>query len=192
VRQVLTVGAGYDGRSFRYGGPGIRWIELDHPATTAEKRRVLAAAAIEPTAVTVEVDLETADLAGAVTAAGWQATEPALFLCEGHTPYLTPATVDRTLAALRTLAGPGSTLVLDLALVPDTAESERERADLLSRVTAVGEPFRCVVERVAVPRLLARAGWRVGTAVDPAGVELQASAARTVFVAADPAVESIP
>src|SRR5580692_2535254 len=37
VRQVVVGGAGYDGRAFRYAKPGVRWFELDHPATQADK-----------------------------------------------------------------------------------------------------------------------------------------------------------
>ena len=37
VRQVVTGGAGYDGRAFRYARQGVRWFEVDHPATQADK-----------------------------------------------------------------------------------------------------------------------------------------------------------
>ncbi len=40
--QVVAVGAGYDGRSLRYAKPGVRWFELDHPATQLDKRARLA------------------------------------------------------------------------------------------------------------------------------------------------------
>ena len=33
VSQVVIGGAGYDGRAFRYAKPGVRWFEVDHPAT---------------------------------------------------------------------------------------------------------------------------------------------------------------
>src|SRR5579864_4586739 len=42
ITQVVTGGAGYDGRAFRYARPGIRWFEVDHPATQADKRARLA------------------------------------------------------------------------------------------------------------------------------------------------------
>ncbi len=37
VAQVVIGGAGYDGRAFRYAKPGVRWFEVDHPATQADK-----------------------------------------------------------------------------------------------------------------------------------------------------------
>ncbi len=36
--QVLTVGAGYDSRPWRLARPGVRFVELDHPGTQADKR----------------------------------------------------------------------------------------------------------------------------------------------------------
>ena len=41
VRQVVVGGAGYDGRALRYAKPGVRWFEVDHPATQADKRERL-------------------------------------------------------------------------------------------------------------------------------------------------------
>src|ERR1700760_2659709 len=37
VTQVVVGAAGYDGRAFRYAKPGVRWFEVDHPATQADK-----------------------------------------------------------------------------------------------------------------------------------------------------------
>ena len=35
--KVIIVGAGYDGRAIRYARPGVRWFEVDHPATQRDK-----------------------------------------------------------------------------------------------------------------------------------------------------------
>src|SRR3954447_24591402 len=42
VGQVVIIGAGYDGRALRFGGGDVRWIEVDHPSTQADKRRRVA------------------------------------------------------------------------------------------------------------------------------------------------------
>ena len=39
VRQVVVGAAGYDGRAFRYAKPGVRWFEVDHPATQRDTNR---------------------------------------------------------------------------------------------------------------------------------------------------------
>jgi O-methyltransferase involved in polyketide biosynthesis len=41
LAQVVIGGVGYDGRALRYARPGVRWFELDHPATQADKRERL-------------------------------------------------------------------------------------------------------------------------------------------------------
>ena len=48
VTQVVVVGAGYDGRALRYAKPGVRWFEVDHPATHADKRPVSSGSASKP------------------------------------------------------------------------------------------------------------------------------------------------
>ena len=45
--QVLLLGAGYDMRAHRFRTPGIRFVEVDHPATQADKRRRLDRLGIE-------------------------------------------------------------------------------------------------------------------------------------------------
>ena len=41
VDQVVIGAAGYDGRALRYAKPGVRWFEVDHPATQQDKRERL-------------------------------------------------------------------------------------------------------------------------------------------------------
>src|SRR5204863_5794277 len=42
VRQVVIAAAGYDGRALRYAKDEVRWFEVDHPDTQADKRERLA------------------------------------------------------------------------------------------------------------------------------------------------------
>ncbi|MHB8328179.1 MAG: class I SAM-dependent methyltransferase [Acidimicrobiales bacterium] len=41
--QVVIIGAGYDTRALRFRSPGVRFFEVDHPATQVDKRRRRAA-----------------------------------------------------------------------------------------------------------------------------------------------------
>ena len=41
IGQVVILGAGYDDRALRFRSPGVRFFELDHPATQADKARRL-------------------------------------------------------------------------------------------------------------------------------------------------------
>ena len=42
VKQVVILGAGYDGRALRFRTPGVQFFEVDHPATQVDKLRRLA------------------------------------------------------------------------------------------------------------------------------------------------------
>lgn len=39
VRQVVVIAAGYDSRAWRLARPGVRFFEVDHPATQTDKAR---------------------------------------------------------------------------------------------------------------------------------------------------------
>ena len=87
--QVVIVGAGYDGRALRFRLPGVRYFELDLPATQIDKRERLARLGIPVDDVTfVPIDLAEADVDGALGAAGHDATRTSLFICEGLLVYL--------------------------------------------------------------------------------------------------------
>src|SRR5258708_23106982 len=45
VRQIVICGAGYDDRALRFRSDGVRYFELDQPATQADKLRRLRAVA---------------------------------------------------------------------------------------------------------------------------------------------------
>src|ERR1700684_281697 len=47
VQQIVVGAAGYDGRALRYAKPGVRWFEVDHPATQQDKLRRLARLGID-------------------------------------------------------------------------------------------------------------------------------------------------
>src|SRR5437764_15286930 len=99
VDQIVIVGAGYDGRALRFGGAGVRWIEVDHPATQADKRRRLAGLGVELDHLKfVAVDLISDDLDVALGDAGHDIDRPTLFICEGLFAYL-PLETSRSLCS---------------------------------------------------------------------------------------------
>jgi methyltransferase (TIGR00027 family) len=188
--QVVVVGAGYDGRSLRYATPSVRWFELDHPATLADKRSRLRrlGVAIHRSAA-VMVDFGRDDVALALAAAGHDAQLPSLFICEGVTPYLDRSVVARVLQALRSRAAADGRLVIDFALTPRSDRARRSREMLRAVVESFGEPFRLEVDASDLDGLLAARGWRVQHAVDPSGTAMADSLSATAFVTATPAAE---
>jgi hypothetical protein len=81
VAQVVVGAAGYDGRAFRYAKPGVRWFEVDHPATQRDKLRRLGRLGIDASHVRfVEADFTRDPVAARLRAAGLDPEAPSLFL----------------------------------------------------------------------------------------------------------------
>jgi methyltransferase (TIGR00027 family) len=177
VGQVVIVGAGYDGRALRFQTGGVRFFEVDHPATQADKRRRLErlGTALDHLRL-VPADFVSDDVAAALAAAGHDAARASCLLCEGVLLYLDRPVVERLLTALaRAAASPGSTLVVSIPLRwrPRPAS---ERA---------GEPARSVYGRDEALALLRRCGWAPATVVDPADIDPEASRGAALLVEAN-------
>src|ERR1700728_4123003 len=115
IPQVVIVGAGYDDRALRFRAPGVRFFELDHPDTQADKARRLRAIKSGSKPVLAPADFRYDDAASVLAASGHDAGQPTLFVCEGLLVYLDRPTCVGLLATLRSRAAPGSELAVSLA-----------------------------------------------------------------------------
>ena len=159
VRQVVVGAAGYDGRAFRYAKPGVRWFEVDHPATQRDKLERLQRLGISaPHVRFVEADFTRDPMADRLHAAGLEAAVPSLFLLEGVAVYLEPAVLETVLEQFRQVAAPGSRLAISVSLSREHDEGARARFQ--AAVAALGEPARSTFDADQAEDLLARTGWR--------------------------------
>ncbi len=157
VTQVVIGGAGYDGRALRYAAPGVRWFELDHPATQSDKRARLTRLGIgAPQVSFIPADFTADPVAEPLRAAGLDPARPSLFLFEGVAVYLEQAVNERVLAEFAAVAAPGSLLAISVSVGSATSPT---RARFQQRVAALGEPARTVLTAEAATGLLAAAGW---------------------------------
>lgn len=157
IRQVVVLGAGYDSRAWRLARPGVRFFEVDHPATQSDKRGRAPAAGPRY----VPVDLGVDEPREALSAAGHDPARPSLFIAEGLTMYLTEARVRELLLTLGRLA-PGSTLAVNFGLGTEAGATRASRAGaVLARLhlTLSGEHinFRPSLDHAA--RVLTATGW---------------------------------
>ena len=159
VRQVVVGAAGYDGRAFRYARPGVRWFEVDHPATQAHKLARIARLGLDTSHIAfVAADFTADPVADLLTAAGLDTSRAALFLLEGVAVYLEQPVLERVLGEFRAVTVVGSPLAISVS--SDNAPSaDRER--FRAAVAAVGEPVRSTLSPAAARELLAGAGWQV-------------------------------
>ncbi len=162
--QVVILGSGFDARAYRMEAlREARVFEVDEPATLAEKReRIESRLGSMPVHVrTVAVDFERDDLAERLTAAGFEPGEPAFFIWEGVTGYLSAEAVDATLRKLAELGAPGSRVVFTfLDAGPLAREGGEEGAGAtIDVVRRAGEPFRFGLDPAELPDYLAERGF---------------------------------
>ncbi len=187
VGQVVICGAGYDDRALRFRSPGVRFFELDHPATQADKARRLRAMGALGDAVLASADFNSDDAAAVLEAAGHDACQPTLFLCEGLLVYLESAVIRRLLARLRSRAAAGSSLAASVGTHPPGMDSaEVARGLNAGRRLGHTEPWLTVLPVPHWLRLVDETGWLALSQADPrAG---GAGEGRSLLLVAHPAV----
>jgi len=160
VRQVVIVGAGYDDRALRFRSPGVRFFEVDEPATQADKRRRVEDLGGEGL-VFVAADLERDSVAELLADAGHDADLPTLFVVEGLVIYLEAGDIVKLLRALRERAAPQSELAISLAVHDDDLDSATVLRAANARRLRSGrrEPWRTILPAAQHLELLRRAGW---------------------------------
>jgi len=165
--QLVLLGAGYDSRAYRLpSAAAVAAFEVDHPATQAAKRRLVAARVPrgrQSHVRFVPVDLEHDDLAAALAAAGFATGGTTVLVWEGVTNYLTAPVVDRTLRDVARVAPPGSRLVftyVDRGALDGSGDFSglEEWVEVLRRG---GEPWRFGLVPGEVPGYLAERGLRL-------------------------------
>lgn len=162
IDQYVILGAGLDSSAYRDVGARFRVFEVDHAATQAVKRELLAAAGIaEPPSVTfVPVDFEAGALRERLVQSGLDPFRPVFVSWLGVTVYLTRAAILATLTDLGGFA-PGSEIVTDHLLPPELRdEAGNGYAEAVAPVAAEqGEPWRTFLSPAAVADLLRQAGF---------------------------------
>lgn len=146
IRQVVILGAGYDTRAARLPRAGVQFFEVDHPATQAAKREVVASLPGYPVEAAryVSCDFEHEDPIERLVANGFSTTDPALVIWEGVVMYLTEPAIRATATRLANGLDPRSLVGFDFVgkklaagqNLDATAEQTR------SFVGELGEPLR--------------------------------------------------
>jgi len=188
VAQVVVLGAGYDDRALRFRTPGVRFFEVDHPDTQADKRHRLERLRTDITAVSlVPADFRTDDLGAALAAAGHRVEVATLFVCEGLLVYLDRPAIVKLLGEARSRAEGASSLVTTLAVHPDGMDSRvvLDRANAVRR-GARAEPWRSILPASSHLHLLAQSGWEPVDVVDDAALGTGAGPGRSLSVSARP------
>jgi methyltransferase (TIGR00027 family) len=146
VRQVVILGAGYDTRAARLPRAGVRYFEVDHPATQQAKRERLAQLDGYPieAATYVSCNFEREDPIERLRANGFSTAEPALVIWEGVVPYLTEGAVRATATRLASGLDPRSLVAFDFVGKKLAGGQNLSKSDQQTReyVGELGEPIQ--------------------------------------------------
>ena len=169
VGQVVIAGAGYDGRALRYAKEGVKWFEVDRPATQADKRARLERLGIGAAHVTfVAADFREPGLGPAIVACGYEPAAPSLILLEGVAVYLDLPVLESVLTELRGLSTVGCRLAVSFSVSGGSADSDARREQFQAGVGALGEPASTFLGPEESAAVLARCGWEVREISDKA------------------------
>jgi len=165
IRQVVILAAGLDSRAYRLDWPADTAVyEVDQPKVLEYKTGILESNGAVPTASrrTVAVDLRD-DWPAALTAAGFDRTQPTAWLAEGLLPYLPSDAQDRLFEMFTALSAAGSRVAIEAFGINSSSNTGRwtrmrERLGLDVNVEALTyqEP-----DRSDAAEWLADHGWHV-------------------------------
>jgi len=115
AKQLVILGAGYDGRAWRMPElKRVKVFEVDHPATQGQKRaRVAELPAAMGTVNFVAIDFARESLYTVLERAGHNRSVPTCWIWEGVVMYLTHDVMRATLTKIAERSAPGSTLIVN-------------------------------------------------------------------------------
>jgi len=150
--QVVVLGAGLDTRAARFGHPGLRFFEVDHPTTQADKLMRLGALPGYPmeNATYVPCDFAVHDFVERLDSSGFRADLPAFFIWEGVTYYLPEEAVRATLRRISERLHPRSVVVFDHVGKRMGSGALKDAPSIAARegVAEMGEPLLFGVNHV--------------------------------------------
>jgi methyltransferase (TIGR00027 family) len=162
VNQVVILGAGFDARAYRMATMARATVfEVDHPSTSAAKRRLVEAAlgSLPSHVRFVAIDFNAEPLPSTMSSAGFDRSQRTLFVWEGVTNYLTEDAVDAMLRWCASTPG-GSTIVFTYVdrHVLDAPEAFEGTAKLFATLSEAGETWTFGLAPSHLSGFLARRG----------------------------------
>ncbi len=139
IRQAVILASGLDSRAFRLPWPaGVTVFEIDQPQIMRFKSQTLAELGIAPSTDrrTVAIDLRD-EWPDALKNAGFDPTQPAVWLAEGLLLYLPPYAQDALLDDITMLSAAGSRLATE-----DTPNAARAVPAMTARAQQLVDRWR--------------------------------------------------
>ena len=166
VVQVLVLGAGYDTLGWRLEPdfPGVRFFELDHPATSAMKTRGLSSLEERPNLHLIAGDLGESSLDNLLQSAeAWNRSLPSVITAEGLLMYLSSDSVRGLFQQCAEVCPRGSRMAFSFVGTDEKGRPTAGRASwlFLPMLKLMGEPWLWGSEPGGLPEMLEPAGWHL-------------------------------
>ncbi len=163
--QVLVLGAGYDTLCWRLAPefPGVRFFEIDHPATAAVKARGIEAMGRPANLQLIAEDLARRELQDVLTStSNWDRDAITIAVAEGLLMYLPEPAVRELFKQLAACGGAGTRLAFTHVGTRDDGRPDAgPRPGLtLWSLKLMGEPWHWSLRPQQVDDFLAGLGWR--------------------------------
>ncbi len=165
-KQLVILGAGYDTRTYRFYKllEGAKIFEVDHPDAQMLRtwRNVGKRFGSYPQNSTyVDVDLESEKLEKKLPENGYDKNLKTLFIWEGGMMYLSPKSVDQTLAFIANNSRKGSIVIFEylFASVLDKTLPSKEAQKLRNHCASAGEPLLFGLKEGSLEEFLASRGF---------------------------------
>ena len=162
--QILVLGAGYDTLGWRLAPefPGVRFFEIDHPATGRLKAKGVNSLGPRENLHLIQADLGDRRLEDVLAAVEtWDSTAQSVMIAEGLTQYLAPAAVRDLFAQCGAVSGAGSRIAFTYVGTGGDGRPDIGRWTGLTLwiLKASGEPWLWSVRPSELPKFLAETGW---------------------------------
>ncbi len=177
VRQYVMLGAGLDTFAFRRPEllEKIKVLEVDHPASQAQKKERLHRAGLIPSAhhYFIPADFNANSLEDVLEPSLFSRSEPSIFSWLGVTFYLAYDKVIDTFRAIAQLAPSGSAVVFDFlgaeAFDPGKASAQSQKIQQI--VKTAGEPMKTAFHAGTIGAELDKAGLALKELLSPGEIE---------------------
>jgi methyltransferase (TIGR00027 family) len=184
--QIVVVGAGYDDRAYRFAAPHARFIEVDHPATQADKRARLDRLGVDTAGIVyLPVDFGRESFSEPL-AGELEPDVPTMFLCESVLPYLHRHSAEALLRALGHSSSGTARLVADLPVIPSRLRGRITFHGFRFFAWLAGEPVRTTLAPAQVAAFLESGGWSETRRTTGEELGMPAGRAEWLFVVAEP------
>jgi methyltransferase (TIGR00027 family) len=163
--QVLVLGAGYDTLCCRLAPefPGVRFFEIDHPATSSLKQKGVEALGASENLHLIAEDLGERELSDVLrTNVDWDVTAQSVILAEGLVMYLEAEAVQSLFRQCAASVGQGSRIAF--SYIPSGEDGRpyvgRWTGLMLWLQKVVGEPWVWSIRPEELSSFLQQHGWR--------------------------------